>query len=181
MRQLARWLPLAAVLLWLLAPLARALAVRTTGAPPPARSSPLLIPATVQKVSDGDTLTVRSSIDHRQLRVRLWGVDAPELGQPGGEEARSAVAQQLQGRSVTLELRDTDRYGRTVAVVRLDTPGGVVDVGEDLVRAGLAWCYRRSSLQYSEEEEAARSARRGLWANADPLPPWAWRTAGSSR
>ncbi len=71
---------------------------------------------------------------------------------------------------------DRDRYGRTVGVVLL--PDGR-SLNHELVRAGLAWMYRRytDDQSLSDLEEEARVARRGLWADRNPNPPWEWRIA----
>ncbi len=67
-----------------------------------------------------------------------------------------------------------DRYGRTVAEVLL--PDGR-SLNRKLVKAGVAWMYRRytTDQSLSDLEEEARVARRGLWADAEPVPPWEWR------
>ncbi len=69
-----------------------------------------------------------------------------------------------------------DRYGRTVGVVLL--PDGR-SLNRELVRAGFAWMYRRytNDQSLSDLEEEARVAKRGLWADANPIPPWQWRIA----
>jgi len=78
------------------------------------------------------------------------------------------------GKNVTVHVTDTDRYGRTVADVIL--PDGRV-LNRELVAAGLAWWYRRYSKDENlgQLEAAARTARRGLWADKNPMPPWCWR------
>ena len=79
---------------------------------------------------------------------------------------------------MTINERDTDWYGRTVAVVVL--PDGR-SLNEALVRSGMAWWYRGyapddRTLEGAENE--ARTARRGLWADPRPVPPWDWRKGG---
>ncbi len=114
-------------------------------------------------VADGDTLRVGA------VRVRLSGVDAPELSQrcgPGGRKvacgsmAAEWLRRRVEGRTITCEIVDTDRYGRAVAVCRLREE----DVGAALVDAGWATAYRRYSLAYVGQEDRARAARRGIWA-----------------
>ena len=77
---------------------------------------------------------------------------------------------------VTVEVRDRDRYGRTVGEVVL--PDGR-SLNLELVKAGYAWWYRKYSHDQAigELEEAARRARRGLWADKEPMAPWEWRKA----
>lgn len=114
-------------------------------------------------VADGDTLRVGAT------RVRLSGVDAPELSQRCGPDGRKVACgamaadwlrRRVEGRPIICETVDTDRYGRSVAVCRV----GREDVGAALVEAGWATAYRRYSLAYVGGEDRARAARRGIWA-----------------
>jgi endonuclease YncB( thermonuclease family) len=130
-------------------------------------------PGRVTYVSDGDTLWVRPAAGGRPRKVRLHGIDAPELCQAHGPEARSALQHEVLGREVNVQpLRDDD-YGRLLARLRL----GGQDVAAPLVRAGHAWSYRyrRSPGPYAEEEGEARAARRGLFADARAQRPYAFR------
>lgn len=125
-----------------------------------------LTPAKLVVVVDGDTLVLGGE------RVRLWGIDAPEDGQPCerdgklydcGASAQAALLELVAGRDLWCEARDRDRYGRTVAVCRIGALDGP-DVGAELVRAGWAIDYRRYSKgRYAREEASARRAGRGLW------------------
>lgn len=134
-------------------------------------------PARVVAVADGDTLAVVPA-DGGRLRVRLYGIDAPEHDQSYGKQARRALSALVRRKTVDVERVDTDRYGRTVALVRL--PDGVL-VNEELVAMGAAWFYgqycRRADPcdRLLELEERARAARLGLWAGADPVRPSDWR------
>ncbi|MFC3127218.1 thermonuclease family protein [Pseudoroseomonas globiformis] len=125
-------------------------------------------------VADGDTLTLLTP-DRQQVRVRLAQIDAPEAGQPWGSRARQALADLVFRRSVVVLVMDTDRYGRTVGMVRV----GRLDANAEMVRQGHAWVYRQYLRDRSllAVEEEARQARRGLWAlpEAERVPPWAWR------
>jgi len=134
---------------------------------------------------DGDTIRVGS------LRVRLWGVDAPESAQacfraapasgaqrasmgiswPCGQHA-TAVMQQMLARDpvVTCQARATDRYGRTVAVCR-NKDG---DMGARLVAQGFAVAYRRYSTAYADQEEAAKAEKLGIWSGTFTMPE-IWR------
>ncbi len=122
-------------------------------------------------VADGDTLTVL--VGSRQVRVRLWGIDAPERKQPWSSRSRDALAARAMHRDAIVATRGTDGYGRTLARVAVDG----VDLGEAQVRDGMAWVYRRYSKDRAmiALEDDARAARRGLWSLPDPEPPWAWR------
>jgi endonuclease YncB( thermonuclease family) len=125
----------------------------------------------VVSVADGDTLTVL--VGSRQVRVRLWGIDAPERGQPWSRRSREALAARAMHRDASVATRGTDGYGRTLARVAVDG----VDLGEAQLRDGMAWVYRRYSKDRAmiALEDDARAGRRGLWGTRDPEPPWAWR------
>jgi len=125
----------------------------------------------VDQVADGDTLTVR--VDSEPHRVRLHQIDAPEHDQPGGAAARRALARKVDGKFVRVSVATVDDYGRLVAGVSL----GERDINRELVREGHAWAFRRYLEDRSllDDEAAARRAGRGLWAGADPVPPWEWR------
>lgn len=125
----------------------------------------------IARVLDGDTIEVGS------VRVRLWGVDAPEGKQtclegsrrwPCGRRATQALARRIDGRSVVCEERDRD--GRVVAVCRHNG----TNVNAWLVREGWALAFRRYTRAYVEEESAALAARRGLWRGKF-VRPWDWR------
>ena len=114
------------------------------------------------RVVDGDTLDVGGT------RVRLHGIDAPEIGQrctrPDGLRwdcgtwVAAEVRDRIGARKVTCDPVDTDRYGRTVA--RCSVAGQ--DLGRQLVRDGLALAYRKYSMAYARDETAAERAGRGL-------------------
>jgi len=133
-------------------------------------------PGKVVGVTDGDTLTVLRG--QEQVRVRLYGIDAPERRQPWGDRARQVLGELAYGQTVEVQEMDRDRYGRTVA--RLEAQGR--DVGRELVRQGLAWVYERycATLDCEAMRRAqadAKANRAGLWADPSPAPPWEWRRA----
>jgi len=115
--------------------------------------------------------------------VRLYGIDAPERNQPGGAEAADFI-KPFQGQEFSIQEMDVDRYGRTVALVLL--PDGT-NLNLALVRAGHAGFYPQYCKtepiceQIQSAETEARTARRALWAQDDPLPPWEWRKLPSRR
>ncbi len=123
-------------------------------------------------VSDGDTITVLHN--GKGERIGLHGIDCPEKRQAFGNRAKQFTSKLVFGNAVTVQVMDRDRYGRTVGVVLL--PDGR-SLNHELVRAGLAWMYRRytNDQSLSDLEEEARVARRGLWADRNPIPPWEWR------
>ncbi len=141
---------LAALLLLLLSPLVAAAQVRL---------------GTVTRVSDGDTLWVRMDDDGTRRKLRLIGVDAPEMCQPYGAEARDALAALVLGRQIAIESRYDDDYGRALAEVTQDGR----DVARWLVLQGHAWSpgFRWHPGRYAGEQRQARAARAGLWAQQD--------------
>ena len=131
------------------------------------------IRARVEHVSDGDSFHAR---DHRgrKLEIRILGIDAPERHQPYAGEARAALIRMIRGKAVVLEVVEPDRHGRLVSRV---TQNGV-DVGLAQVRSGLAWTYPWAQTMppgYRDAERVARRARRGLWRDPRPQPPWKFR------
>jgi endonuclease YncB( thermonuclease family) len=130
--------------------------------------------ARVVGISDGDTITVLTA-DKVQHRIRLHGIDAPETGQDFGTRAKQFASELAFGRTVTVRVHSTDRYGRTVADVIL--PDGRL-LNHEMVREGLAWWYRRyapADRELERLESKARASRRGLWSHPNPVPPWEWR------
>ena len=124
-------------------------------------------------VTDGDTITVLHN--GRGERVRLHGIDCPEKGQGFGTVAKQFTSALIFGKEVTVMVQDSDKYGRTIGEVKL-LDGRVLN--QELVKAGLAWWYRRyapgdTALEGLEME--AREAKRGLWVDPNPIPPWEWR------
>ena len=126
----------------------------------------------VVKVIDGDTVEVLH--DGRAERIRLHGIDTPESGQPFGTKAKQFVLDIAALKQATVEVKDTDRYGRTVGEVFL--PDGR-SLNRQLVTEGYAWWYRQYSNDVSlgALEAEAKAAGRGLWKDPNPTPPWEWR------
>lgn len=123
-------------------------------------------------VSDGDTLTALDEAN-TQHKVRLHGIDAPEIAQPFGTKSREALGRLTVKKTATLHLRGRDRYGRDLARVEVDGK----DVNVELVNEGFAWHYTRydNSPELASAERDARKAKRGVWADKDAVPPWEWR------
>ncbi len=125
--------------------------------------------ASVTWVSDGDTLWARPAQGGAPRKLRISGIDAPELCQPGGPAARVALQRLVIEQTVQVSPRRVDSYGRTLATLRV----GGLDVGEQMVLQGQAWSYRwrRDPGPYAGQEMRARKARRGLFAAEDALHP----------
>jgi endonuclease YncB( thermonuclease family) len=134
----------------------------------------------IARVVDGDTL------DLAGRRVRLEGIDAPETGQkcPGryvggllgswrcGQAATAALARLVDGRRVSCESHEIDRYDRLIATCFV----GGLDINAEMVRTGHAWAFVKYSRTYTGEE-AARRSKIGIWASRQPpQPAWQYRT-----
>jgi len=122
-----------------------------------------VIAAHVTYITDGDTLWVRPLAGGAPFKVRLEGLDAPEICQAWGPQSRDALTARLAHQSVSVGIHRYDDYGRAVAKIEL----GGEDVAAWMVREGHAWSYRyrRSRGPYAAEEAQARRARRGLFAD----------------
>ena len=133
----------------------------------------------VVRVVDGDTYDVLAG--GVVYRVRLLGVDAPELDQPFGHQAGDSVAQLLKSaRPVLLGRRGVDLYGRTLATVRLPIAGGpALALDSLLVVRGWAWAWdpKKRVAGRSMQQTAAVAARLGLWkcGATGVLSPRQWR------
>lgn len=124
-------------------------------------------------ISDGDTISVMR--EGRAVKVRLHGIDCPEKGQPYGTKAKQYTSEMAFGKEVKVRIKDTDRYGRIVGEVIL--PNGL-SLNKELVFVGLAWWYRKyapNDRTLKALEAGTREAKRGLWVDKNPIPPWEWR------
>ncbi len=127
----------------------------------------------VVSIADGDTLTILDS-SNSQTRVRLSAIDAPEKAQAFGQRGKQELSDICFGKQATIKVVDIDRYGRTVG----DVECAGINANEEMIRSGLAWVYRKYAQGYDHLyaiENEAKSAKRGLWADSNPTPPWEWR------
>ena len=131
----------------------------------------------VVKVSDGDTIWVMDN--DKKVKVRLLGIDAPEIKQAFGEESKMILAGLIEKQNVIVVGDDKDRYGRLIGKVLLDDR----DINLEMIKAGAAWHYikyqadqlEEDRILYSHHEQLAQKNKRGLWKEGDPLAPWQWR------
>ena len=132
----------------------------------------------VASVSDGNTLTVETK-DRRKLKVRLYGIDAPELdrinrktrritipGQPFGIEAKSSLSSMVFGRDVRLEIMDSDRHRAMVSIVWR----GEKNVNLEMIKAGMAEAYAENLKdqpyrdQFLQAEKETKAKSLGIWS-----------------
>jgi endonuclease YncB( thermonuclease family) len=127
----------------------------------------------VVSVFDGDTIEVLHNTYPE--RIRLSGIDCPENGQAFASRAKQAASSLVFGKDVILQTHGQDKYGLTLADVFLLNG---THVNHTLVKDGWCWWYRNygpgdTVLEVLEKE--AREAKRGLWVDLQPVPPWEWR------
>jgi len=127
----------------------------------------------VVRIIDGDTVAFQG--DTREVIVRLWGVDAPEMAQIYGLDAKIALGLLCMGEMVRVEVVEVDQYKRRVCKMILQDGR---DVGDEMVRMGAAWWAQeyapRDSVKRGLQLEA-QGVKRGLWGRPPCLPPWQWR------
>lgn len=130
-------------------------------------------PAIVHSIRDGDG--PRLVIDGKVTTCRMEGIDAPELDQPGGIEAKDALSRWLIGNKVRYSTNGPDMYGRPI--ITLFVAGKSINV--QLVERGYAMWYRSYSPRRTDlavAQERAMASKQGIWgAKSPPVPPWRWR------
>jgi endonuclease YncB( thermonuclease family) len=144
----------------------------------PSAAQALDLAGRVIAIADGDTITLLDT-DKHQHRIRLDGIDAPEKAQAFGDRSRQSLRALAHDHAAVAHCSKTDKYGRRVCRVLIDGQ----DVGLEQVRRGMAWHFKRYENEqslvdrsaYAEAEAEARAERRGLWRDAEPQPPWAFR------
>jgi endonuclease YncB( thermonuclease family) len=132
----------------------------------------------VVRVTDGDTIVVLDS-GNAQHKIRLTGIDAPERKQAFGTKSKEHLSDSVAGKFVVVDYNKRDRYERILGKVLLNDE----DMNLEQVRAGMAWHYKKYQKEqspedcalYSDAEIEAREARRGLWHDPAPVPPWEYR------
>jgi endonuclease YncB( thermonuclease family) len=129
--------------------------------------------AAVVKVVDGDSLWLRPAGADKAVEVRIQDIDAPEICQPWGRQAREALAERVAGRTLVVQPRGRDTHGRLLALISI----GGENLGAWMVGEGHAWSIRtrwdRGPLV--KEERMASALRRGLWIEPNPVEPRAFR------
>lgn len=131
----------------------------------------------VVDVADGDTITIEPIGGGDRVKVRLYGIDCPEGKQSYGQAATGFVYDVALYKPVDVDVakQGKDRYGRTVATITVKDAGVLQEL---LLDAGLAWVYPKyckGCAGWYAMEAKARKARRGLWQEGSPVPPWEWR------
>ncbi len=127
-------------------------------------------------VTDGDTLRVLyvEGETKSEIKIRLYGIDAPEKSQAFGTQAKKALSELAFGKDLTVTSTGRDRYGRLLAWLTV----GSTPINARLVENGFAWHYRKyapKETELAQLEADARKNRRGLWIDPAPVAPWNYR------
>ncbi len=127
-------------------------------------------------ITDGDTLKVLyvEGESKTEIKIRLFGIDAPEKSQAFGTQSKKALSDLAFGKDLTVTSTGRDRYGRLLAWLAV----GSTPINAEMVRAGFAWHYRKyapKETELADLETDARNNRRGLWIDAAPVAPWNYR------
>lgn len=134
-------------------------------------------------IADGDTITVLDS-NSIQHKIRLAGIDAPEKKQAFGNVSKKSLSGMIFNRTVDVEWRKLDRYGRKVGKVVINE----TDVNLEQIKRGLAWFYKKykgeltqeDRIAYVQAQQEAEANQLGLWVDASPIPPWDFRKKKNS-
>ena len=132
----------------------------------------------VLKVSDGDTINIQKVENGQfvgeELRIRMYGMDAPEKSQDYGPESRQALEKLVAGKTLSIEVKNKDRYGRTVAIIYVDGK----NINEEMVKTGNAWWYQeyaKNDTQFEEYQKNAKQKKLGLFSRKGYIEPWVYR------
>lgn len=130
----------------------------------------------VLSISDGDTITLLDS-GGNEIKVRLYGIDAPESTQRYGESSRQALKNMIYGKDIKLTVINTDQYGRSVGI--LETEDGR-NINKQMLMNGHAWyygtyCKKSFCREWRMLAEQAKFENKGLWQQSKPTPPWEYR------
>jgi endonuclease YncB( thermonuclease family) len=130
----------------------------------------------VVDITDGDTVKLLKE-DNTTVKIRVANIDCPERKQPFSTKAKQFTSDAIFSKRVKIQVLKTDRYGRLVANIIYD---GGLNLCEELLKAGMAWHYKRYSKdKYLQKlENVARLKKVGLWQDPKAVAPWEWRRKG---
>jgi endonuclease YncB( thermonuclease family) len=147
----------------------------------PARAE--TITGQVTGIADGDSLTLQDA-QHQQHLIRLAGIDAPELAQDFGQQAKTRLSMLSLNQPATAECKQAgpNQQSPNQPAICVVSVGGK-DIGLAQINAGMAWWYQQNALalpvqaqsNYRQAEFNAKIHRLGLWNSKHPTPPWVWR------
>ena len=120
----------------------------------------LAISGKVVKVSDGDTFYLKSN--GKSYKIRMYGIDAPELHQAYGQESKKYLENLIMDKNVDVNIKSEDKYGRKVGKVIYKNK----DINLEMIKSGNAWYYgyyAKSEKEYKKAFENAQKKKIGLW------------------
>jgi micrococcal nuclease len=128
----------------------------------------------VVAIKDGDTVVVLDSLNN-QTTLRLAEVDCPEKNQPFGTKAKQFTSDQIYFKTIKYVVTDTDRYGRSIAMIYYDTDNKYLSA--EIIKAGMGWHYKKysTSKELATFQENAKQNKVGLWIDNDPIEPSEFR------
>nr|DAR26794.1 MAG TPA: nuclease-like protein [Caudoviricetes sp.] len=118
------------------------------------------------KIYDGDTITALTS-QKEKIKIRLYGIDAPELKQPFGKASKRHLIDLISNKSLNINEKGKDKYGRTLAVLY----NGDQDINAQMVADGYAWAYDKFSKDYVAFQQNAQALKKGVWIDKDVVRP----------
>jgi endonuclease YncB( thermonuclease family) len=145
-----------------------------------AASTPITAPAQFSArcigVMDGDTIKVlwTQGAQKQEIKIRLYGIDAPEKSQAFGTQSKKALSDLAFGKDLKIYSKGRDRYGRLLAWLFV----GSTSINGEMVKTGFAWWYQKYSpkeIKLADLQTDARKNRRGLWIDPAPVAPWDYR------
>lgn len=130
--------------------------------------------AKVVGIKDGDTVVVLDSLNN-QITLRLAEVDCPEKSQPFGTKAKLFTSDQIYLKTIKYVVTDTDRYGRSIAMIYYDDDNKYLSA--EIIKAGMGWHYKKysTSKELALFEDNAKKNKLGLWVDNNPIEPAEWR------
>ena len=124
------------------------------------------------RVLDGDTVTIADESQNLH-RIRITGLDAPELSQPYGQQAKTELKELILGKEVTVIPMGMDKYKRELAILRINTTIGQIDVAECMINKGAAFDW---GGKYYKAQDYAQKNRLGVWSDSRfQERPWLYR------
>ena len=131
--------------------------------------------AIVLKVIDGDTIYIKS--DNGRKKVRLRHIDAPEIKQSYGEQAKNFLDNELDGKRIIVNSDYKDKFGRDIGDIFVYNKNQAVYINAKLIKSGNAWVYKsyRKNSYLMNLENFAKNNKLGLWKGNSPIKPWEFR------
>lgn len=130
----------------------------------------------VVKINDGDTITILTE-NKENIKVRLYGIDAPETKQDFGKASKQHLSNLIAGKIIEVKSNGQDIYGRILSTIYIND----IDINSKIVEDGYAWAFIKYSKIYAKQQSKAQKNKVGLWKQKDPQAPWDFRKASKKR